>query len=153
MHEIFKEKKKKKNQTRILGNSTYFFFPKHKFPELLVLGQFVSKWIEGSNNPNEIIVFFQGSTKFLSLHDYFRTVPTVKGHVSGLSTMSTLRVLYHSFLSAHKSLGWTHSRNEKCYFFQMTEVPLHWYFIVIRTSLDTWVEILAIKRIEEPRRD
>lgn len=143
--------RKKKKIRQGYWEIQHFFFSKHKFTELLLLGQFVSKWIEGSNNPNEIIVFFQGSSKFLSLHEYLRTVPTTKGHVSGLPTVSTLRVLDHSFLSAHKSLGWT-TAETKVLFFQMTEVPLHWYFIVIRTSLDTWVEILAIKRIEDPRR-
>lgn len=40
MHEIFKGKKKKKTD-KDTGKFN-IFFPKHKFPELLLLGQFVS---------------------------------------------------------------------------------------------------------------
>lgn len=41
----------------------------------------------------------------------------------------------------------------KVLYFQMAEVPLCWYLIVIRTSLDTSVEISAIKRKEESKRE
>lgn len=56
MHEIFKEKKKIPPD----GDTGKFniIFPKHKFPEWLLLGQFISKWIEGRNDTNEIINSF-----------------------------------------------------------------------------------------------
>lgn len=40
---------------------------------------------------------------------------------------------------------------KKVLFFQMTEVPLHWYFIVIRTSLDTSIEILLLREKRSQR--
>lgn len=46
MHKIFKEKKKTKDP----GKFTIFFFPMQKLPELLLLGQFVPKWIDGGNS-------------------------------------------------------------------------------------------------------
>lgn len=54
-----KKKKNKKTPDKDTGKfNIFFFFPKHKFPELLLLGQFISKWIEGTNNTNEIINSF-----------------------------------------------------------------------------------------------
>lgn len=46
MHKIFKEKKKDQGSREI----HHFFFPMQKLPELLLLGQFVPKWIDGGNN-------------------------------------------------------------------------------------------------------
>lgn len=79
-------------------------------------------------------------------------MPTTKGHAPSPSTMSTLPKQCRSFLSALTSLGRI-LVEMKVLHFQMAEVPLCWYLIVIRTSLDTSVEISAIERKEEPTRE
>lgn len=113
MHEIFKGKKKNRQGYWEIQH----FFLKHKFPELLLLGQSVSQWIEGSNNTNEIINSFllKAVLSFSCLICSFR-LPTTKGHASGLSTVSTPRVTYHSFPSAHKSRWVNHGGKESVIF-------------------------------------